>query len=122
LLRNKLFIGATVAYQHTRLLPLTPMVTAETADLVVADATIGWQPIPEVRVFARYSLFDQFGSVVVGGPPPLLPDLTCNVVMVGATVIYPALLGTVRAPTAGASRVDEMDQQAFPAPHAAPTQ
>lgn len=119
LARGKVVIGATVAYQHTRLLPLVAGVTAETANLVLLDATVGWQPMPELRVFARYSLFDQFGTNPQPGLRPILPDLTRNVVMVGAEVIYPAV-ASLRAPVRGASRVDESDQQSFPEPHAPP--
>ena len=113
----KVLIGATVAYQHVHQLALAPGVTEATANLVVVDATIGWLPRPEVRVFARYSLFDQFGSPPVGGVPAVLPDLTRNVVMVGVNVTYPAV-AALRAPLRGASRVDETDQPAFVAPHA----
>ncbi|MCU1279250.1 MAG: hypothetical protein JWM53_2796 [bacterium] len=117
LLRAKLFLGATVAYQHARILPLAPGVIAESADLVIADVTVAWQPLPELRLFARYALFDQFGTPPMNGVRPILPDLTRNVVLIGADVIYPAL-AAVRAPMRGTSRVDESDQQAASAPRA----
>jgi hypothetical protein len=125
LLRAKLFLGATIAYQHARILPLAPGVTPETADLVIADVTIGWQPLPELRLFARYAFFDQFGTPQpnppVAGMSVLLPDLTRNTVMIGAEVIYPALVA-LRAPSRSATRVDEADGPAFAEPHAAQPQ
>ena len=115
---NMIF-SATAAYQHVQLLPLAPMIADESANLAVIDATIAWSPIPEVRVFARYSLFDQFGQAPTTAlPVPLLPDLTRSVVMLGATVLYPAV-AMVRAPKGAGSRVDETDQTDFPEPHAA---
>jgi hypothetical protein len=121
LFKNKVLIGTTVAYQHARLLALVPGSPEATADLVLVDATIGWQPLPELRVFARYALFDQFGAPPVGNVPAVLPDLTRNLVMVGVNVTYPAV-AALRAPLRGASRVDETDTAAFAAPHAAPPQ
>ena len=79
---------------------------------MLVDVTIGWQPLPELRVFARYSLFDQFGSPPVGDVPAVLPDLTRNLVMVGVNVTYPAV-AALRAPLRGASRVDETDHAGF---------
>lgn len=118
-LRFNMIFSATAGYQHVRLLPLDPTIPEESANLAVVDLTIGWQPIPEVRVFARYSLFDQFGQAPTATvPAPLLPDLTRSVVMIGASVLYPAV-ATVRAPRGGGSRVDESDQPEFPEPHAA---
>jgi len=114
--------SATAGYQHAHILPLVPTIPESSADLAVADVTVAWQPIPELRVFARYSLFDQFGNVPTAMTPlPLLPDLTRSVLMIGATVLYP-VVATVRAPTGAGSRVDETDQPEFPEPHAAEPQ
>jgi hypothetical protein len=121
LLRAKLFLGATVAYQHARIVPLAPEVLPESADLVIADVTIAWQPLPELRVFARYAFFDQFGTPPMGTTTSLLPDLTRNTVLIGAEVIYPAL-AALRAPSRSASRVDESDRPALAEPHAAQPQ
>ncbi|HEY2743302.1 MAG TPA: hypothetical protein VGL86_01710 [Polyangia bacterium] len=121
LLRAKMLIGATVAYQHAKLIALAPDAPQATADLALLDVTIGYQALAWLRVFVRYSLYDQFGSPAVNGAPSALPDLTRNVVMAGANVVYPAV-AAVRAPLRGAARVDEADQQAFPEPHAAPPQ
>jgi hypothetical protein len=117
LVRERLFLGATVAYQHSLLLSLIPGATEAKADLVIADVTLGWQPIPELRVFARYSFLDQFGSPPVGDIPSLLPDLTRNLVMAGVNVIYPAVV-TARLPSSHeGSRVDGSDEAAFPEVH-----
>ncbi|HEX3867266.1 MAG TPA: hypothetical protein VHV78_10950 [Gemmatimonadaceae bacterium] len=115
--RDKVSIAATVAYQHARFVALVPGAPEATGNVAVVDVTVGYQPIPEVGVFARYSLFDQFGSPPVNNVPSVLPDLTRNVVMVGATVTYP-VRAAARVPTAGASRIDGADQPDFPEPHA----
>ncbi len=119
LFRGKVVVGATVAYQHAKVVALTPGVPEASADLALVDVTIGYQALSWLRVFVRYSLYDQFGTPPLNGVPSALPDLTRNLVMAGANVIYPAV-AAVRAPLRGASRVDEADQEAFPEPHAAP--
>ena len=118
LFRGKMLVGATIAYQHARLIALTPDAPQATADLALVDVTVGYQALAWLRVFVRYSLFDQFGTPAVNGTPSALPDLTRNVVMAGANVTYPAA-AVMRAPLRGAARVDESDQPAFAAPHAA---
>ena len=113
----KLYLSATVAYQHARLLSLAAGVPTESANLVLTDFTIGWQPIPELGLFARYSFYDQFGKPPVMDMPATLPDLTRNVVMVGVNVIYPAV-AAARVPSRQGSRIDRSDQAGFPELHA----
>ncbi|MGZ3425743.1 MAG: hypothetical protein ACXVCV_03795, partial [Polyangia bacterium] len=117
ILRAKMLFGATAAYQHSRLLSATPGVADATAHLALLDVTVAWQPHPIVRLFARYSFFDQFGSPPVGDMPALLPDLTRNVVMVGVNILYPAVM-TARLSSERSSRVDRSDQSEFPEMHA----
>jgi len=117
IVRAKMFLGLTAAYQYARQLPLLPGVETATAHVVLVDFTIGWQPRPEVGVFARYSLYDQFGSPPVMDVPATLPDLTRSTVLVGINVIYPAV-AAARVPTRQGTRVDRSDQPAFPELHA----
>lgn len=117
IVRAKMFLGVTAAYQYARQLPLIPGVATATAHVVLVDFTIGWQPRPEIGVFARYSLYDQFGAPPVNDVPAVLPDLTRSTVLVGMSVIYPAV-AAARVPTRAGTRVDRADQPAFPEMHA----
>ncbi|HEX8950438.1 MAG TPA: hypothetical protein VF945_01265 [Polyangia bacterium] len=117
IVRAKMFLGATAAYQFARQLPLLAGVQRATAHVALVDFTIGWQPRPEVGVFARYSLYDQFGAKPVGTVPATLPDLTRNTVLVGVNVIYPAV-AAARVPSRLGTRVDRSDQPGFPEMHA----
>jgi hypothetical protein len=110
--RTHVIVGATVAYQHLTQVTATGD-TGATADLAVVDVSIGWQPLPELGVFARYSLFDQFGAAAD------LPSLTRNTVLVGLNVIYPAV-AAARVPTRQGSRVDRSDQPGMPELHSEP--
>jgi hypothetical protein len=112
IVRAKMFLGATAAYQHARLLPLGQGVAAADADIVLVDFTIGWQPRPEIGLFARYSLYDQFGSPPVMDVAATLPDITRQTVMVGLNVIYPAV-AAAKVQTRQSARVDRSDD-AFP--------
>ena len=116
ILRARLFFGATAAYQFARLLPLVSGTEPASAHVVLVDFTVGWQPRPEVSVFARYSFYDQFGSPPMGDVPATLPDLTRHTVLIGATVIYPAV-AAARVPSRLGSRVDRSDQPSFPEAH-----
>ncbi len=120
IVRARMFLGLTAAYQYARQLPLLAGVDRATAHVVLVDFTVGWQPRPEVGVFARYSLYDQFGSPPVMDVPAVLPDLTRNTVLVGVNVIYPAV-AAARVPTRAGTRVDRSDQPAFPELHAPTT-
>ncbi len=117
IVRAKLSFGATAAYEHVRLLSQGTGGPNDSADLALVDFTVGWQLRPELQLFARYSLLDQFGSPPMSGAASVLPDLTRNLVMIGATVVYPAVM-TVRVPTRQGTRVDGSDQAAFPEVHA----
>jgi len=112
IVRAKMFLGATAAYQHARLLPLAQGVASADADVVLIDFTVGWQPRPEIGLFARYSLYDQFGAPPVMDMPATLPDLTRQTVMIGLNVVYPAV-AAAKVPTRQSSRVDRSDD-AFP--------
>jgi hypothetical protein len=116
-IRAKMFFGATVAYQHARILPLVAGVAEASADVTVADVTIGWQPIPELGLFARYAFMHQFGAAPIMDTPAPLANLTRNTVMIGLNVIYPAV-SKVRVPTRQGTRVDRADQPDFPEVHA----
>jgi hypothetical protein len=117
ILRANMYLGATAAYQHARLLPLAQGVTSASADVVLIDFTVGWQPRPEIGLFARYSFYDQFGSPPVMDVQAVLPDLTRHTVLLGLNVIYPAV-AAARVPTRQGSRVDRSDQAGFPELHA----
>jgi hypothetical protein len=117
LIRARMFLGATAAYQHARLLPLAAGAATAEADVVLVDFTIGWQPRPEIGLFARYSFYDQFGSPPVMDVPATLPDLTRQTVLVGLNVTYPAV-AAARVPSRQGSRVDRSDQPGFPELHA----
>ena len=121
--RSHLFIGATATYQHARALSPTGGLTDTYAHVALFDFTINWQPLPELGVFARYSLFDQLAH---NQPPPTdpmapqvtpLPDLLRNTVLVGINVAYPAV-AVVRVPTRSGTRVDRSDQPGIPEYHA----
>ena len=117
LVRAHMFFGATVAYEHARQVPLVAGVAAAAADVALVDVTVGWQPRPEVGVFARYSLYDQFGSPPLNGVEAILPDITRNTVLVGINIVYPAV-PAARVATRLGERVDRADQPAFPEMHA----
>ena len=117
IVRAKMFLGLTAAYQYARQLPLLAGVEAATAHVVLVDFTVGWQPRPEVGLFARYSFYDQFGSPPVMDVPAVLPDLTRSTVLVGINIVYPAV-AAARVPTRAGTRVDRSDQVAFPEMHA----
>jgi hypothetical protein len=117
IVRAKMFFGATGGYQRAQTVSLIAGMPSATAHVILADATIGWQPIPELGLFARYSYFRQLGSPPVMDVAALLPDVTRNTVMIGANVIYPAVT-RVRVPSLPGSRVDETDQAGFPELHA----
>jgi hypothetical protein len=117
IVRAKMFLGATAAYQHARLLPLAQTVAPASADLVLIDFTIGWQPRPEIGLFARYSFYDQFGSPPVMDVQAPLPDLTRQTVLVGVNIVYPAV-AAARVATRRGARVDQSDQAGFPELHA----
>ena len=118
IVRAKLFFGATVAYQHARRVSLIAGMPGDSANLALVDLTVGWKPIPELGVFARYSYLDQIGNPPVNNVPSLLPNLTHNLVLVGVNVIYPAV-AAARVSSQPASRVDRSDQAAVPELHAA---
>ncbi len=117
IVRAKMFFGLTAAYQFARQLPLLAGVEKATAHVVLVDFTVGWQPRPEIGLFARYTLYDQFGSPPVMDVPAVLPDLTRHTVLVGVNVIYPAV-AAARVPTHLGTRVDRSDQPGFPEMHA----
>lgn len=121
LVRAKMYLGATAAYQHARLLPLAQGVVAASADVVLIDATIGWQPRPEIGLFVRYSLYDQFGSPPEMDVPATLPNLTRHTVLLGVNIVYPAV-AAAKVPNRLGSRVDRSDQAGFPEPQAAQPQ
>jgi hypothetical protein len=121
--KSHLFIGATATYQHARALDTSGGLTDTYAHVALVDFTINWQPIPELGVFARYSLFDQLAH---NQPPPIdpmapqvtaLPDMLRNTVLVGINVVYPAV-AAARVPTRSGTRVDRSDQPAIPEYHA----
>jgi len=116
IVRAKMYLGATAAYQFARLLPLVTGTPSASAHVVLVDFTVGWQPRPEVSLFARYSFYDQFGSPPVMDVPAILPDLTRHTVLVGVSVIYPAV-AAARVPSHLGSRVDRSDQPSFPEAH-----
>lgn len=116
IVRAKMFLSATAAYQFARLLPLVTGTPGASAHVVLVDFTVGWQPRPELSLFARYSFYDQFGSPPVMNVPALLPDLTRSTVLIGASVIYPAV-AAARVPSRLGSRVDRADQPSFPEAH-----
>lgn len=116
IVRARMFVAATAAYQFARLLPLVSGAPTASAHVVLADFTVGWQPRPEVSVFARYSFYDQFGSPPVMDQLALLPDLTRSTVLIGASVIYPAV-PAARVPSRLATRVDRSDEPGFPEAH-----
>ncbi len=112
-LRAKMFLSATAAYQYARVLALTEGAATGHAHLAIVDFTVGWQPRPEIGVFARYSFFDQFGQPSTQTMVATLPDLTRSTVLVGVNVIYPAR-AAARVPTRQGLRVDRADQAGFP--------
>src|SRR5262249_42155042 len=116
--RTHVILGTTLAYQHAQQIVFQSALPAASADLVLFDFTIGWQPRPEIGVFARYSLFDQFGAPVTAVPmtTTTLPSLTRNTVLLGVNVVYPAV-PAVRVPTRLGSRVDSTDQPGLPELH-----
>ena len=116
LIRAHMFFGATVAYQYARQAPLVAGVESASAHVALVDATVGWQPRPEVGLFARYSLYDQFGAPPQNGVEAILPDITRNIVLVGISVLYPAV-PAARVPTRAGTRVDRSDQPGFPEMH-----
>jgi hypothetical protein len=118
--RTHLFVGATAAYLHVRQISAVAGLTDDTASIVQCDVTLGWQPRPEFDLYARYSLFDQFGA------PPIdmttqanLPSIYRNTILIGINVIYPAV-AAARVPTRRGSRVDRTDQPGFPEMHQQP--
>jgi hypothetical protein len=113
----KMFFGATVGYSHSRLLALSSTAAGQTANVVVTDVTVGWQPLPILGVFARYSLLDQFGYPPMGDVPALLPNIKRNTVMLGINVLYPERTAAPVA-TRASTRVDQNDQPMFPEVHA----
>jgi len=115
--RAHLSFGATGGYQHARMLSVTAGVPDASANLFVADGTVGWQPIPELSLFARASYFKQLGQAPVNDLPATLPSLSRTTVIIGATFIYPAA-PKPRVATGPSSRVDAGDQAAFPELHA----
>lgn len=119
--RSRMYLSATAAYQHARQIDFDTGLTLTTAEVVVVDATLRWQPRPEVGVFARYSLFDQFGHA------PSEPELVSQgqlsirrtVVMVGINVLYPGV-PVSRVPNRQSvtqGRVDRADVDMIPEPH-----
>ena len=119
--RARMFFGATAGYQHARILALVAGVAEASADIVLGDATIGWQPIPELGLSVRYSYMRQLGTPPFMGTPATLPDITRNLVMLGLNVTYPATV-KARVSTRPATRVDHADQPDFPETHAAEPQ
>lgn len=115
--RSHLFVAATAAYLHVRQISASAGLTDSTASVVQCDVTLGWQPRPEFDLYARYSLFDQFGA------PPIdmttqsnLPSILRNTVLIGINVVYPAV-AAARVPTRQGTRVDRTDQPGFPEMH-----
>jgi hypothetical protein len=113
----KMFFGATVGYSHSRLLALNSSAASQTANVVVTDVTVGWQPLPFLGVYARYSLIDQFGNPPMGDVPALLPNIKRNTVMLGVNLLYPERTAAPVA-TRASTRVDQNDQPMFPEVHA----
>jgi hypothetical protein len=116
IVRAHMTLGATAGYQHARMLSVTAGVPDASANVVVADATVGWQPIRELTLFARYAYFRQLGQAPIDDVPATLPSLRRTTVMIGATFVYPAS-PKPRVATGPSSRVDATDQAAFPELH-----
>jgi hypothetical protein len=74
-----------------------------------------------VSLFARYSLFDQFGQPSTAAMLALVPDLTRNIVLVGVNVVYPAQ-AAARVPRRQSGRVDRSDAGFPEAPQPTQTQ
>lgn len=115
--RSHLFLGATVEYQHAQQTAVAAAGTS--ADVLLADASIDYRPRPEIGVFARYTLFDQFGAPPSPSGPATFPSLRRNTVLVGLSIVYPAL-AAARVPNRAGSRVDRSDQPSFPELHSQP--
>jgi hypothetical protein len=112
--RTHLFISATAAYQHAREIDFATGLTVSRADLAVVDATLRWQPRPEIGLSARYSLFDQIGHPDDGALAQF--SVKRQVVMLGIQVSYPAV-AVARVPSREGQRVDREDMETIPEPH-----
>lgn len=116
--KSQMFLSASAGYLHVRQISATIGLTDETAHVVQADVTLGWQPRPEFDLFARYSLFDQFGQPPIDATTQAaLPSILRNTVMIGLNVVYPAV-AAARVPRRQGTRVDRTDQPGFPEMHA----
>ncbi len=112
-LKSHVSLATSVGYQHGRILDFAGSGTLATVDLVLVDATVTWQPRPEVAVFARYQFFDQLGNASDAVPEPTFAR---NTVMVGLIGTYPGAPAAV-VPTRAALRVDRSDAVGIGEPH-----
>ena len=115
--RSHLYFSATAAYQHARQIDFATGLTLSSAEVLVVDGTLRWQPRPEVGVFARFSLFDQFGHPDEGATAQL--SIKRTVAMLGVNIMYPGIpvsrVPSQQSVTAG--RVDRADVEMIPEPH-----
>ncbi|MDB4967900.1 MAG: uncharacterized protein JWN44_3589 [Myxococcales bacterium] len=109
--RTHVAFGATCSYQHARAVDALPGAALASFDVLLADATVTWQPRPEIGVFLRYQFFDQFA-------PTPEQSFYRNNVMVGVSAIYPAT-AAVAVPQRPGQRVDRSDMS-IPEPHSPP--
>lgn len=121
--KSKFFLSATVSYQYAQALNQNGSVSGTHAHVAAADVSLDYQPRPEIGIFARYSLFDQLATNEVSTDPtmaaPFLPSMLRNVVMLGVSVLYPAV-AVAKVPTRRGTRVDKADQPGIPAAHTQP--
>jgi hypothetical protein len=109
--RSKVALGISGGYQHARTISAVGGALSGNFDVVLADATLTWQPRPEVGLFLRYQFFDQFAPT---------PERTFfrNNVLLGVSAIYPATAAAA-VPRRPGQRVDRSDMT-IPEPHSPP--
>ncbi|MFI5290971.1 MAG: hypothetical protein ACHQ17_15030, partial [Polyangia bacterium] len=109
-------LSTSVAYQYAREIDFSTGGQLSTAHVILADATLGWNPIEAVQLFARYQYFNQIGFATDPAPQP---SFSRNLVMIGVSGKWPGD-SAIRVPSRAALRVDRADEVGIPSPHSAP--
>jgi hypothetical protein len=82
---DKLFLSASVGYQHARILDVEGDL-ATRLDLVLGDVALGYRVLDELELAARYQHIEQTSEADL---PPLPLSYTRNTALLTATIEYP---------------------------------
>ena len=120
--KTRLFLSGSGGYEHAQLYnqdstggQRTGLVA--TAEIALADASLTWQALPYLGVFARYEYYRQFGHPSDLGF--MQPNIERNIVLIGVAGIYP-VAAAARVPNRPGLRVDRADMPMIPEPHSLP--